>query len=254
MASPGNRGFRATLIAGGLMMAGGVALALYGHSLPVYTVPFEQATSAWTEWCNASGPDRAAGARYHALFGWHYALINAGSSIAAAGFTVALLAILMRHTAASGEPWLRTPERSLTFVAIGGGAMLLLWGGMIHGLTSDLDRRYFPACADSIAIPIFGIASFMTILIPILAAIGFVFTRSFGELPVRLDRWDRERPLRSWIVTLVFGAAMIGGLAIASLSIFSADLTTPSSVVILYLLAATRAAMLAPPRTSEENW
>jgi hypothetical protein len=133
------------------------------------------------------------------------------------------------------------------FLVLGLGALGLMAAGIVHGLSTDLDRNYFPACADSIAIPIFGLYASLTLLTPILLLAGFGITRGFGRLPVPLDQWDASRPRWSRAVTLVFAAAMMGGTGMWLAGIFSSDQMAPSSVLMLYLLAATRAALLAPP-------
>ncbi|MBX3563233.1 MAG: hypothetical protein KF730_01525 [Sphingomonas sp.] len=238
--------FRVTVLACVALAVTGLALTAYGHSLPVYTVPYEQAFAAFDAWCTpAARVDHAAGDRYLALFGWHYALMNAGSAVAAAALTTAALVLALR-IGAPERPWFRTPANRWMYFLLGIVALLSYVPGIIHGLSLDLDRRYFPVCADSIGIPITGLGVSLTVLTPILTLIGIFISTGFGALPVPLMHWNRGWPVRSWGVTIVFGGAMLSVVMIAALSILSSDLTAPSSVIIVYLLASTRAALLAP--------
>lgn len=237
------------MLACGLLIVAGVVVILVGHSLPVFTVPFEQASAADMARCSDSARlDDTAHAHYFAMFGWHYALQNAGVSLAAAGVTASLLALALRRTAAPGMPWLRTPAHRWTFLVIGIGIIAGTFTGISHGLWTDFQRHYFPWCADSMGIPMSGLFESAIFITPILALAGGAITLLFGILPAPLSQWDATRPIRSWSVTLIIGAAMLGGTAIQLQSILSSDLTSPMAVITLYLLAATRAALLAPRR------
>lgn len=194
------------------------------------------------------GHDPAEYAGYTALFGWHYALMNAGATLTLAGISGLAIAAALRFTAPKGVSWLRTPPRRWMFLAIGLAALGLMAVGIISGLDTDQQRHYFPICADSIAIPIFGLYASLTLIAPILLLAGFAVTLFFGRLPVPLDQWDTSRPRWSWAVTLVFAAAMLGGTGAWLMGIFTSDQMAPSSMLILYLLASTRAALLARSR------
>lgn len=241
-----------TLIASSIVTLLGVGLALYGRSLPVFTVPYAQAEAAFIAWCTDTGVDDAAGDRYLALFGWHYSLINLGLSLASGGLAAGLLAGALRFTTRDPvAPWYRTPHHRLTFIAIGIGILVLCLPLLTNGLSTDLARMRFPPCADSIAIPIMGFTAFTILLTPILALIGFAITRGFGQLPVSLLYWDASRPRRSWAVTIVTAAAIGLGLVSAAASAITADIISPCAVLATYLLAATRAALLAPVPQSD---
>ena len=241
-----SKSFRILILACAAVAASGVALGVLGAASPVYTVPYNQARDAFDAWCtDEPRTDHAAGARYLALFGWHYALINAGVALIAAAVSIAALFASLQISSPS-RPWLRTPNGRVVYVLLGIAAMLGYLPGIIHGLSLDLNRNYFPVCADSIGIPIYGLTTGLMVVIPVLVVVGALITLGFGRLPVSLGQWDRRRPVRSWVVTLALGAAFAACLTLWAFSIFSADLITPSSVLILYLIAATRAALLAP--------
>ncbi|MES2988203.1 MAG: hypothetical protein V4808_09880 [Pseudomonadota bacterium] len=237
--------FWAVIIACAGFAAIGMLLVAYGHSLPVFIVPYPQAEAAFIAWCTPGGVDNAAGERYLALFGWHYALMNAGTAVAAAALTSAALALILRM-GAPDWPWFRTPANRWIYFVLGTVALVGYVPGIIHGLSLDLERRYFPVCADSIGIPITGLGISLMVLTPILMLIGLFISAGFGILPVPLTHWNRSWPVRSWGVTIIFGGAMLGVVMMAAMSILSSDLTAPSNVIIVYLLASTRAALLAP--------
>lgn len=231
------------------LIVAGLVLIVVGHSLPVFIVPFDQASAADVARCSDETRfNEAADARYLAMFGWHYAVQNAGVSLTAAGAAAALLAAALYRIPKSGIPWLRTPAHRWTFVAIGVGIVVGTVAGVWHGLWTDFTRHYFPWCADSMGIPLGGLVIAAENFTPILALAGAIVTLGFGTLPVPLNQWDANRPVWSWAITLVFAAVMIGGIALHLPTMLSSDLTSPMAVVTLYLLAATRAALLAPRR------
>lgn len=144
----------------------------------------------------------------------------------------------------------RTPERRAQFLGLGLLVVAFTGLGMINGLHLDAGRFVFPPCADSIGIPLIGLAVGLVVLTPILLIVGLAITRAFARLPVPLLAWDRRRPVRSWLVTIVFGLISISGLMLALTAVTSADfLTAPATVIAIYLLTATRAALVAPART-----
>jgi hypothetical protein len=130
------------------------------------------------------------------------------------------------------------------------GALLL---GVVFGLATDARRQYFPWCADSIGIPIFALAMALTVAAPTSAILGLIIARFFGRLPVHLWIWDRNRPVRSYLVTLIFGGGAAAVVVIWAIGLTSSDVAGPSMVLIAYLLASTRAALLAPPRHKKES-
>lgn len=243
------RGFRLTLFACTALALAGFGLALWGRSQPVFTVPFGDASALFVEWCSPETlVDDAVGARYLALFGWHYWLIDLGVSLIAGAATLAGLATLLRlrSDVEGGEPWLRTPRARWVYLLCGLGVVGWTWQAAIAGLEVDLQRQIFPSCADSIAIPIMGLNTLFLLLTPILLILGWIVTLSFGALPASLFAWDPTRPKRSWIVTLLWGLIFVAVAAGTVLELpTSANITTPANLIALYLIASTRAAMTA---------
>lgn len=202
---------------------------------------------AFAGWCADDGrPIDAAGDRFRSFETLRYPLMNAGTWLCLAGGSAALLAIAIFRSRRD-ETWLRTPRSPGAFFAVGLGALLATWAGTIVGIQIDQHRYAFPACADSIIIGMIGLTIGTLLLTVILIVVGFIVSRAFGTLPVSLMCWDVDRPTRSWIVTLLLAAAMLTGLLLAVANAIAADfLTAPAAVTSLYLLAATRAALLAP--------
>jgi len=148
---------------------------------------------------------------------------------------------------APDESWLRTPERRGTFVLLGIAALLWLYASTIHSLWTDLRREQLPWCADSIAIPMFELSALALVTVPLLGLAAWTVTLTFGTLPAPLQQWDHSRPIRSWIVTLISGAAVIGVINLLLDSIqTSMAVAAPTFVLSVYLLASTRAAVLSP--------
>ena len=246
--APGHRSFVVTIAGCGLLLAAGIAAGLYGHSFPVFSVPFEAASRASMTWCTAEPDvDMAAGERYLAMFTHHYAWVDTGVVLVLGALTVACLAFVLRLRSTSEGAWFRSPERRITFLFLGLGVLVWEYVSTMHSLRVDLDRMMFPWCADSIAIPMFELTMLNLFVAPVLVLSGWAITWLFGGLPAPLGRWDRVRPTRSWLVTLIFGSAALGMIALLIVSIWtSMTSATPAFVIAIYLLASTRAALLSP--------
>ncbi len=120
----------------------------------------------------------------------------------------------------------------------------------LQSLVLDQERGMFPHCADTLIIPMMGLKFLYTILTCVALIVGLVLTLWFQKLPVKLLNWDPEHRMKSWSLTMVFGAL---GLLIAFLtidgSVHSGFIGTPAGIVALYLVEATRSALLAPPQS-----
>ena len=233
MERPGTTSFRATLLLSALAFAAGIALLIYSRGLPVYIVSFDTATEAFMRWC-ASEPrihvDSEAGAAYNALFGSRYFYTDAAIALLSGGLALAGWAAVLRYRtdSSNGETWLRTPHRKSTYFLLGLSVLGWWWISMIVSLSTDLSRRRFPWCADSLV------------------------TFGFGRLPVPLLFWDHARPIRTWAITLAsipFFVLLVAALIYQARS--SGSLQTPAGLLALYLVAATRAALVAPGRKAE---
>jgi hypothetical protein len=253
---PRDRSFRGGAAIGFVAAISGLALIIWSRMLPAYIVPFGEAMQAYDALCLTSGKrDPAAMAHYSSLFGWRYALANAGVSLflGACSYHAGLILSAPLRSSRPAYPRLRTPVSRGQFLLLGVLAIFLFWVGSIWGLQTDLRRLYFPACADSIGIPISGLTFGLIVISPILILVGLLVTRGFGALPVKLTEWDRLRLRRSWIVSVVFLTLALLNLAVLGASIFSSDIILPAGILTTYLLLATRAALLAPktsPRTA----
>jgi len=129
---------------------------------------------------------------------------------------------------------------------LGVGVIIWCWWITMVSLDVDLRRGYFPACADSVAIPMFELTVLTIVIAPLLIGSGFLLMRFFGSLPANLATWDRTRRVKSWIVSIVAVALMlvVGGALTVTIPTSSAS-AAPALVVALYLLAATRAALVS---------
>ena len=229
----------------------GLFLVWRGLSIAPFTNK-EAASAAFMRWCTDSGVDDGAGDAYFRFVTNRYPMINAGQGMILAGGTVAALALALALTARPETPWLRTPRHRMTFLGIGVGAMALLWAAFIKSLMLDLERQLFPWCADSVGIPMMGGTIFLIVLTVIFLPIGFAITRAFGSLPTPLFVWDSSRPTRSWIVTSIFATPILLGTVSAIWGLTeSMSLDMPASVAVIYLLEATRSALLAPVEIGE---
>ena len=108
-----------------------------------------------------------------------------------------------------------------------------------------MNRNLYPWCADSIGIGMVYSMIGFGIFLAFCIVIGTLVTLAFGDLPVPLDRWDVERPMFSWVVsvaaTLFMAALLIGSVSNAPTASFAA---VPAYIIAIYLVAAARAALL----------
>jgi hypothetical protein len=245
---PESRGFRIAFWSALALAAAGIVLAIYGHSLPVFIVLYDVATAARHRWCSLGGDiiDHDAAPHFWALFGNHYWLQDLGAGLFLLGLAVAGMMGALRFLALNQSgPWFRTPGSRWDFGLLLFGAFV--WAGLESSFSGprDLARGY--ACGDALQ----RIAIFTPILFGILGGVAALLcspvTLAFGRLPVSLLVWDRDRPIRSWLVTIASAPLMLGaaGLIVIMLA-SSGSLAAPAGLVLLYLVAATRAALLAP--------
>lgn len=226
----------------------GVAMVARGLSMPVFRADSETVQAAFMSWCNFDGQiDRAAGDRYFALFTDHYWWVDLGTGLILTAVTMALIVTFLRSKRGSGtKSWFRTPDRRWHFIALGVGVLAWGWAALMNSLRTDFLRDYFPWCADSMMIPMFELTVLTVIVAPVLVAIGWAITRLFDRLPVSLIEWDRSRPIRSWILSLGFAGVALAILGVLALSLATTSgRAAPAFMVAIYLLASTRAALLA---------
>ena len=230
------------------MLAAGITAVLHGSTIPAFSAPEGDVDRAFMAWCTDDAQIvEAAGDRYLAFFTDHYMWIDTGVGLVLSAFAICGLAVVLRITAAPGKTWLRTPWRRWHFAALGVGIIAWSWAAALNSFETDLGRMYFPWCADSISIPMFETTILVLIVTPILLVIGWGITRLFGDLPVSLWQWDGSRVAKSWLVSIVFGALMTA-IAVALIDSINNSLApaAPALIIALYLLASTRAGLLAP--------
>lgn len=203
--------------------------------------------SAYLEWCDDSGrANDAVGARYFTYWTDKYLWHDSGYGLIVGTCATAAL-VTGLQTVRRDVAWLRTPVHRWTYLAIGVGSLTLFWATAKYSLVVDLNRDSFPTCADSIGIPMMGIDFSTFVVTPIFVVAGFFVTRAFGAIPVALSCWDSQRSTYSWIVSLA-AAVIIAGLAVLTYSSMTTSMyfATPAGIATIYLIAATRAALLAP--------
>lgn len=231
----------------------GVALIQYGRSIEPYNDSARAAELISADYCfygEAGEKDEQAANWYRerdALLTSHYSLINAGSSLVVATVAVGLLLLWLRLSGNGNLPLLRTPSRKWHFFVAGSAIIIGSYFGLVFGLDLDLERRMFPWCADSIAIPMFGLGFVTLVALPITLLVGFVITLFFRALPVSLWQWDSENALRSWAATIAFGSlTLIWFWMLLDVATTSDFLLAGPAVFAIYLTLSCRAAILAP--------
>jgi hypothetical protein len=231
----------------------GAAVALRGALTPIYFVGPDLAERVYLDWCTSQGSiDRAVGQSYQALFTDHYAWMDTGIGLMLGATALAMLAVTLWRTAPPGAPWLRTPRARWLFLALGLAVIGMGQAVTIESFKTDVYRRYVPSCADSWGIPVTQSNAAAVVITIVLLPIGTILTLMFGKLPAPLGRWDGMRPIRSWVVTIVFSLLMLFVVAVGvgSLATDTSGWIVPV-VLAFYLLAATRAALLAPRRVAQ---
>jgi len=252
MPMSGTRSFGLTALLFGLAGFAGTGALIWGHGRQVYRVPHEAASEAFLRWCTSgSRVDPVAGERYLSMFGDRYSWIDLGLGLIATALTGLLLAGILFSSRPDGT-WLRTPSRRWHFMLAGWAVLAWTHFSVIHSFEKDLDRRQLPWCADSIGIPIYSATLFTIILLAVCTFVGGLLTMRFRALPASLSQWDPLRPLHSWIVTIIFGViiALIGTSMVLDAGL-SMSIANPAGLLAVYLLASTRAALLAPKPIAE---
>jgi hypothetical protein len=231
----------------------GVALIQYGLSIEPYHDQARADQLMAADYCfygDASEKDAQAANWYRerdALLTSHYSLINAGSSLVVATVAFGLLMLWLRLSGNGNLPLFRTPSRKWHFFVAGSAIVIGSYFGLVFGLDLDLERRMFPWCADSIAIPMFGLGFVTLVALPITLLVGFVITLFFRTLPVSLWQRDTENALRSWAATIAFGSfALIWFWILLDVATTSDFLLAGPAVFAIYLTLSCRAAILAP--------
>lgn len=182
-----------------------------------------------------------------------YPIINSGCAIIVATMAFAVLSFWRRKiTVDDGILW-QTPARIWHFFAIGLGILVGTYLGLVCGLILNLERGMLPWCADSIGIPIFSLGFATLILSPILLFVGWTLAQFFRGLPTSLWQWNRDKPIRSWVATAIFGSLAFFWLWILVDAAPTEDLLIVGpGVFAIYLTLSCRAAILASSDYSVE--
>jgi len=247
-----DRSFAWTASILGLFALAGIGALIWGATQPVYRVLYDVAFDAFLNWCtDEPRVDPVVGEKYLAMFGSRYFWMDLGLGVAATALTglVILIALSLSRT---GDSWVRTPSRRAHFILAGWAVLAWTFVTVIHSLEKDLDRQLFPTCADSISIPLYGAFYTFAALYIACTLVGFLLMLGFGDLPAPLNQWDNERPERSWFMTIVFALLiLVVGTAMVMDATNSMSIGNPAGLVAIYLLASTRAALLAPRSLDE---
>lgn len=238
---------------GVILRIAGVAFAQYARTILAFS-DWDQSRRVFASICGPDGVNQRTLSSYQALLGERYTLISIGVAIASTGLTV-LIAIVFQLTvvspaASSGRAWdlvRKTPSHRPWFVVLWLFALVIVWAGEIQGLQLDSARQLFPPCSDTIIFPAAGLTLLLGVLAVLGSLVGLLIFLGFGRLPVSLLIWDPTRRNRSIAVT---AAWLILSLVVATMGVLqassSSSFATPAYWLGLYLLASTRAALLAP--------
>ncbi len=221
--------------------AAGIAVFLSGYAFPVYT-DARRASALKRDACTDAGVIPGWHEQIDALETLRHPLMQGGLSLVLAALTLMALALLFPGERSLG---LRTPARRSTYFALGIGVLGLSWLAQIISLGIDQSRGDFPACADTIAIPMAALTGLFMVLGVICLIVGAGLAYGFGDLPQPLGAWRPDRPAASIGISLPFAliglAILVAGIVDAAGSAF---IGTPAAVVALYLVEATRSALV----------
>lgn len=234
--------------ASGLLVAIALALIIGGLATPVY----HDAEAARALIANACTEARTADGWYEQmdrLRTRRYPLLQTGLSILLALSTA--FGLLYRYGHAGRA--ISTPTEPGMFILLGWFVLLNGWLAQLTSLGVDLERNEFPWCADTIAIPAFGLTALFAVLAAILTLVGVLLLTRFGRLPVALAIRRPDRPRACILHTLGAGILTLLVVVLAvELARSSAFLATPGAVVAVYLILSTRAALLSRGLPQEE--
>jgi hypothetical protein len=142
--------------------------------------------------------------------------------------------------------WCVTPLKRWYFFAVGIVGLGLGWFGEVEAIGQLLERHMVPTCADSPGIPLTGITAVFLLFLLVGLVAGLLLMRGFAPLPLPLFAWDRTRPARSLVITL--GLAPVFALfflTFAEALPSESFLAVPGYALLLYIVEATRSALVA---------
>lgn len=186
--------------------------------------------------------------RIAALRTMRWPLMDSGSGLL---LLAATLAGLARWNMVEAGRWCVTPSKRWHFFAIGVVGLGLAWFGEVEAIWQLIDRHMVPTCADSPGLPLIGVTAVFLLLLLVGLVAGLLLTRGFAPLPLPLFVWDRTRTTRSLLISLGLtpGLALVG-LTLAEALPSESVLAVPGYALLLYLLEATRSALIGKRATS----
>lgn len=236
---------REPIVTGALLSAmaiGGAVAWRHGLSIPPWT-DAQAAARLYAQACDIEGDQQANWyAAREAFRTARWLFVDGGRSLLLAALTLGGLRLY------AFRDWTkpRTPGSKAGFFVLGSVAVAGFFYGLVRMFEIEQRREMFAPCADTILIPIVGAMTLAIVVYPILLLVGLVVSRGFGPLPASLLAWRADRPRRSWAWTIVTGFAMLPLFAGLAVSIASSNfLVVPSCIIGVYLLAATRGALLS---------
>ena len=227
----------------GAVAAVGAGLFAYSRMLPVYTDP-ERAAKLKIDACTDSGVRPGWSAELMSLETLRHPLMQGGSSLVLAAAT---LWFVYRIYGRQNGWRLTSPSSKSAFFAIGIGVIGLSFASQMYSLDLDFRRGAFPWCADSMAIPIFGLVIVYSVLTVACLFAGAIASMGIVRVPVSLFAWPRnDSVFRTWAITIL--AAVIA-VPIAAVGILEASnssfIGTPAAILALYLIESTRSALVS---------
>ncbi|MEI6641597.1 MAG: hypothetical protein WCL10_06135 [Novosphingobium sp.] len=141
--------------------------------------------------------------------------------------------------------WCVTPLKRWYFFAVGIVGLGLGWFGEVAAIWQLVDRHMVPSCADSPGIPLIGITAAFLLFLFVGLVGGLLLMRGFAPLPLPLLAWDGTRPTRTLVITLCLTLVFVlFVLTLADALRSESSLAVPGYVLLLYLVEATRSALV----------
>jgi len=142
---------------------------------------------------------------------------------------------------------IRSPSSVFTIATLAAGTMIL--SAITIGVDAMLQagRGIMPWCADSAGIPVSGAIGMAPPAAAVAALIVFALTPLFGKRPAPLSGWDRQRPIRSVVasvITLALVAILLFLAAVAAAD--SSFVFVPTAILGSYVVLSIRAALVSP--------
>lgn len=233
---------RAMVAAGVILVGAGLALVGFSFNIPEFTdAPAAEALILASGAGDPLCDDPAWYDRMDALRTSKWRFWDAGTALMGIGALAGAVGARFWDSRVRAV----TPATRRSYLLLGLLVLAVVFAAFAWSLVVDLDRGMFKICADSIGIPLFGMANIAAVITPLALALGWAVTLAFGPLPTHLLAWDRTRLVRSISLSVLFGALALAAIAAAMFSV--SESSAPSAFACLlaaYLFLSTRAALL----------